>query len=106
MEVDAALALLLSLLALGSGKAGYVVLLLGVMRYAFVAAAWGLPWMAGQLPDKFGRKVVCVIQIAALIALQTPVVSGTLALIITYGAIGSLLWSFGRDILWLWRHRP
>ena len=105
MEVDAALALLLSLLALGSGKAGYEVLLLGVMRYAFVAAAWGLPWMAKGLPDKFGRKVVCVIQIAALIALQTPVVSGTLALIITYGAIGALLWSFGRDVLWLWRHR-
>ena len=105
MEVDAALALLLSMLALADGSVGPVVLLLGVMRYGFVAASWSLPWMAAPLPDRFGRKVVCVIQIAALIALQAPVVSGGIALSVTLGAALALIWSFGRDILWLWRHR-
>ncbi|THF72629.1 MAG: hypothetical protein E8G75_10490 [Sulfitobacter sp. SK025] len=61
--------------------------------------------MAAPLPDRFGRKVVCVIQIAALIALQAPVVSGGIALSVTLGAALALIWSFGRDILWLWRHQ-
>jgi len=105
MEVDAALALLLSLLALAAGTVGPVVLVLGLMRYAFVAASWVLPWMAAPLPDRFGRKVVCVIQIAALIALQAPIVTGSVALSIVLGAALALIWSFGRDILWLWRYR-
>jgi phosphatidylglycerophosphate synthase len=105
MEVDAALALLLSLHALKDGLVGPVVLVLGVMRYLFVAASWALPWMAAPLPDSFGRKVVCVIQIAALIALQLPLLTALPAQIIVLGASAALLWSFGRDTLWLWRHR-
>ena len=105
MEVDAALALLLALLALANGVAGPWVLLLGLMRYVFVAASWVLGWLAAPLPDKFGRKVVCVIQIAALIALQAPILDGDLAFAIALGASVALIWSFGRDILWLWRHR-
>jgi phosphatidylglycerophosphate synthase len=105
MEVDAALALLLSLLALADDAVGPVVLVLGLMRYAFVAASWRLPWMAAPLPERFGRKAVCVIQIAALIALQTPIVTGSVALTIALGAALALIWSFGRDILWLWRNR-
>lgn len=106
MEVDAALALLLSLLVLDAGTVGPVVLVLGLMRYAFVAASWGLPWLAAHLPDKPGRKVVCVVQIAALIVLQAPIMAGSLALTIAAGAAVALIWSFGRDILWLWRQRP
>ena len=105
MEVDAALAFILSLLALADGTVGPVVLVLGLMRYAFVAASWALPWIAAPLPEKTGRKVVCVIQIAALIVLQAPIVTGHLALSIASGAAVALIWSFGRDILWLWRHR-
>jgi len=105
MEVDAALALILCLHALADGLVGSVVLVLGVMRYLFIAASWVLPWMAAALPDRFGRKVVCVIQIAALIALQVPVLTQTPAQIIAFGAALALVWSFGRDTLWLWRHR-
>ena len=43
--------------------------------------------------------------IAALIVLQAPIVTGHLALTIASGAAVALIWSFGRDILWLWRHR-
>lgn len=105
MEVDAALAFILSLLALADGTVGPVVLVLGLMRYAFVAASWALPWLAAPLPEKTGRKVVCVIQIAALIVLQAPIITGHFALTIASGAAVALIWSFGRDILWLWRHR-
>jgi phosphatidylglycerophosphate synthase len=105
MEVDAALALLLSLLALADGSVGPVVLVLGLMRYGFVLASWFLPWMAAPLPDRFGRKVVCVVQIAALIILQAPIVSGGMALAVALGASAALIWSFGRDILWLRGHR-
>lgn len=105
MEVDAALALLLSLHALSDGLVGPVVLVLGVMRYLFVAAAWVLPWISAPLPDRFGRKVVCVIQIAALIALQVPSLTVVQAQFIAFGGALALLWSFGRDTLWLWRHR-
>ncbi|WP_375568199.1 CDP-alcohol phosphatidyltransferase family protein [Seohaeicola saemankumensis] len=105
MEIDAGLALILALHAFADGMGGVVVLALGVMRYVFVAASWGLPWMAAPLPDKFGRKVVCVIQIAALIALQVPILGSGPALGITWAAVAALIWSFGRDTLWLWRHR-
>lgn len=105
MEVDAALALILAALALVNGNVGPWVLLLGLMRYGFVAASWVLPWMAAPLPDRFGRKVVCVIQIAALIALQAPILTGWMTLAIASGASVALIWSFGRDILWLWGHR-
>ena len=106
MEVDAALSLILSLHVLVNGIVGPVVLLLGVMRYLFVAAAVALPWMSAPLPQRFGRKLVCVVQVSALIALLVPVLPLTVAPWIAGGAVLALLWSFGRDTLWLWRHRP
>lgn len=106
MEVDAALGLVLALLAWSSGAVGAVVLLLGLPRYIFVAASAIWPWMANPLPQRLGRKVVCVIQIMALVILQAPVVNGPLALAILMFASVALVWSFGRDVLWLWRARP
>ncbi|MFU8881995.1 MAG: CDP-alcohol phosphatidyltransferase family protein [Rhodobacterales bacterium] len=106
MEVDAALSLILTLHVLVDGTVGPVVLLLGVMRYLFVAAAMALPWLSAPLPQRFGRKMVCVAQVSALIALQVPVLPSALAQWIAVVAGLALLWSFGRDTLWLWRHRP
>lgn len=60
---------------------------------------------APPLPDRIGRKTVCVIQIAALIALQVPVLPDVYASAIVTIAALALIWSFGRDILWLWRRR-
>ena len=105
MEVDAALGLILALNAWASGTVGAAVLLLGLPRYAFIAAARVLPWMSRPLPERFGRKVVCVVQIAALIALQMPVVVGPVAAALVLGAAAALCWSFGRDLLWLWQRR-
>jgi phosphatidylglycerophosphate synthase len=105
MEVDSALALVLSLLAFASGSAGPLVLVLGIPRYAFAAAGLVFPMLDRPLPDRFGRKVVCVIQLATLIALQLPVLSGAVTAPLVAVAAAGLLWSFGRDILWLWRER-
>lgn len=108
MEVDAALATVLALIALRAGPAEGALavaslLVLGGTRYAFVAAARLLPWLAAPLPERRSRKVVCVVQIAALIALLLPALGAAAATAIAATAAGLLLWSFGRDVRWLGR---
>lgn len=105
MEVDAAFGMVLAVNAWLAGTVGPAVLLLGIPRYGFIAAATIWPWIDQPLPDRLGRKVVCVVQIGALIALQVPLVAGTPAHWIMTIAVVALGWSFGRDVLWLWRER-
>ena len=105
MEVDSALALILALNAWAAGSAGAIVLLIGLPRYAFAAATLAFPWLDGPLPERFSRKVVCVIQIATLIALQLPPVAANVANPVVAAVAVALVWSFGRDVLWLWRAR-
>jgi phosphatidylglycerophosphate synthase len=105
METDSAFALVLSLHALATGAAGPAVLVLGVMRYVFVAAAAFLPWLGGPLPERFSRKAVCVLQIATLIVIQVPGIPAGVASALVAVAAAALLWSFGRDVAVLWRGR-
>jgi phosphatidylglycerophosphate synthase len=105
MEVDALLALILAALALSTGKVGPWVLALGSMRYAFVAAGLLLPWLNAPLPQRFRRKLVCVVQIAVLIALLAPVVTPAVAGLLAAAATLMLAWSFAADVLWLARRR-
>jgi phosphatidylglycerophosphate synthase len=103
MEVDSAFALVLSLHALGT--AGPLVLVLGLARYAFVVATLFLPWLARPLPERFSRKVVCVVQLATLILLQVPFIPPPAATLLVTAASLALAWSFGRDIAYLRRLR-
>ncbi len=105
MEVDAVFALLLSAVVWQSGAAGVWVLLLGGMRYLFVLASYALPWLAAPLPQRFRRKLVCVLQIGALVILLAPVVTPPLSVAIALAALALLTWSFAVDVLWLARHR-
>lgn len=106
MEVDSVFALLLALLVWTSGTVGAWVMVLGVMRYVWVAAGWVLPWLNGPLPDHvMRRKTVCVIQIAALVALISPALTGGAAVAVAAGASAALVWSFGADLVWLWQRR-
>lgn len=107
VEVDAIFALVLAIYAATNGAAGAYVILLGLPHYLFWIAKMQLPWLNQPLNPSysFSRKAVCVFQIGALIALQIPLVAdGRLGLISATITV-LLLWSFGRDILWLWRAR-
>ncbi|MDP5308197.1 CDP-alcohol phosphatidyltransferase family protein [Paracoccus spongiarum] len=101
VEVDAALALILSLHALAGGGIGAEVLALGVMRYGFVAAGAAWPWLRAPLPPRRSRKAICVVQLAALLVLQLPGLPVEAAVWLTRGAAAALAWSFAVDVLWL-----
>lgn len=105
MEVDTALAVVLAIIAATSGTLGPWVLLLAMPRYLFVLAAKFLPWLWAQLPYSLARRVVSVLQITALIVINAPLFNGVLSLPVALAAAALLLWSFGRDVIWLFRAR-
>jgi phosphatidylglycerophosphate synthase len=103
MEVDAFLALVLSVYVARS--MGGWVLTIGVMRYAFVAAVWVLPWMRGLLPPRFWRKVVAATQGIVLVVAAAGVLPRPLVVAALMATLAMLVESFGRDVRWLWQHR-
>jgi phosphatidylglycerophosphate synthase len=103
MEVDALLIMVLSLLAWRWGKAGAWVIASGLLRYLFVVAGWIWPWMERALLPSRRRQTVCVIQIIALIAVVSPVVTPPLSTAIAAAALAVLALSFAVDTLWLYR---
>jgi phosphatidylglycerophosphate synthase len=104
LEVDAVLVMVLAVLAWAWGKAGAWVLVSGLLRYAFVAAGWLLPWLRNPLPPSLRRKTVCVVQIVALIVVLGPVVRPPLSTVIAAAGLAILGYSFLVDTLWLWRN--
>jgi len=107
METDALLILVLSLLVWRFDKAGYWVLLAGLLRYLFTAAGYALAWLRRPLPPSRRRQTVCVLQILILIICLLPLVSKPWSH--TLAALGVLLlaWSFAIDVIWLARRaRP
>lgn len=105
MEVDALLILLLSLLVWMQDKAGPWVLLIGGVRYAFVAAGWLWPILARPLPPSFRRKSICVLQGLFLAVLLVPVVASPTSDAIAAVALLLILYSFAVDVMWLIGHR-
>jgi phosphatidylglycerophosphate synthase len=105
MEVDSVLALILALSAATGSGAGAVAIVLGLPRYLFAAAMWVFPWMRRDVPERFSRKVVCVVQLGALIALQAPILPESAALAVVPGVAAMIAWSFAVDVAWLWRRR-
>lgn len=105
LEVDAALALVLALHVLSGTAVGAEVLVLGSLRYLFVAAGRVAPWLRGDLPFSQRRRVICVVQIAALIFLVTPLAGDDLAIWTARLASAALVWSFAVDVAYLWRVR-
>jgi phosphatidylglycerophosphate synthase len=101
MEIDALLIMVLSVFL--AGPLGWWVLAIGGLRYAFVAAAWALPWMRAPLPPRFSRKVVAAVQGIVLVVASAGLLPGVLTYGIVVLALGLLCWSFGRDVDWLWR---
>ena len=103
METDAVLILVLSALVWQHGKAGIWVLACGLMRYAFVAAGWLLPWMAGPLRSTLRGKTVAACQVVGLGAALLPLVPAPTSHVAAAVTLAALVWSFAVDVIWLRR---
>ncbi len=101
MEVDAFLILVLSVYV--SMAHGPWVLLIGGMRYAFVAAARFWPWLNAALPPSTARKTVAATQGVFLLLAAAGLLPHLAATAVVATALAALVWSFGRDVLWLYR---
>jgi len=97
-EVDAFFILLLSLLVWRFDKAGAWVLGCGLMRYAFVASGWVLPWMAGPLTPTYRGKFVAVLQVVGLAVALAPVVPSPFSDAVAGVTLAALTWSFAVDV--------
>ncbi|MDA0675615.1 MAG: CDP-alcohol phosphatidyltransferase family protein [Proteobacteria bacterium] len=105
MEVDALLILVLAALAWGMGKAGAWILLAGLLRYLFVAAAMVAPWMRAALPPQQRRRLICAIQGGVLAGCIAPFFPPSFTTIAAAGSLALTIWSFATDTLWLYQNR-
>jgi len=105
MELDALLIMVLAILVWQTEKTGAWVLLIGLMRYAFVVAGWYWRWLEGTLPPSRRRRALCVVQSVALLIALAPLVPPAGAITVALGALALLVYSFAVDIFWLFRHR-
>jgi len=96
-DTDAALVLVLSCAA--AGKFGLWPLGIGLMYYAFLAAAWFRPSLKNPLPSSTVRRVIGATQPAALLFALLPVVPPPLGATVLGPALGLLAFSFGRDVV-------
>lgn len=102
VETDALFVIVLSVLVWQHGKAGAWVLLGGLLRYAFVAAGWLLPWMARPLRPTRRARVITICHMTGLSVALAPIVPVPLSAIGVAGTLAALCWSFGVDIRRLW----
>lgn len=105
MELDAVLILALSVLVWRSGRVGSWVLLIGLMRYLFVAAGRVWPALQGELPPSLRRKAVCVTQGVVLLVALGPIVPQWMAITVAAGGLIALTYSFVVDVHWTLSHR-
>lgn len=101
METDAVLLLVLS--AHVAVALGPWVLAIGLMRYAFVAAAVTAPWLRGALPARLSAKTVAALQGVVLVVAASGLLPQMAAAALVGTALGLLTWSFARDVVLLRR---
>lgn len=104
METDSAMLLILSVVILVLGPAGWWVIAIGLMRYCSAVAAWLIPILRIPVFYSYARKVVAAVQGIALVfaalAGLVPAIPGSVTTTVLATALGLLCWSFGRDIVW------
>jgi phosphatidylglycerophosphate synthase len=104
-EVDALLILVLAMLAWWWDKAGAWVLMSGLLRYLFIAAGWLLPWMRRPLSPTQRARIICAVQMVALIVSIGPIVPRQRSLLVAAAGLATLGYSFPVDSVRLWRNR-
>jgi phosphatidylglycerophosphate synthase len=105
METDAAFILVLSALVWQHEKAGVWVLCCGLIRYAFVAAGWMLPWLAAPLRATRRGRIVAVGQLLGLGVALAPNIPWPASAAVAGVTLAVLGWSFAIDVAWLWHSR-
>jgi phosphatidylglycerophosphate synthase len=103
MEVDAFLILVLS--AFLATTLGPWVLVIGAMRYLFIVAGRTVTWMRAELPHSMVRKTVAATQGIVLVVAASDLLPHLGTVLLVGAALAVLLYSFGFDVLWLYRHR-
>ena len=103
METDAVLVMVMSILVWQHGKAGAWVLLGGMMRYAFVAAGWWLPWMGRPLRPTRRAKTITICHMVGVIVALAPIIQAPLSAIAVAATLVALSWSFALDVRRLWK---
>lgn len=98
METDALLIMAVSVLVWQHGKAGAWVLLGGVMRYAFVASGWLLPWMARPLTPTLRAKTVTIVHSVGLTIALAPIIAPRVSTLTAATTLAALTWSFAVDV--------
>ena len=102
-EADAFLLLVLSVHVAPSY--GAWVLAIGVARYAFWGAGLLLPWLRRRLPPRPWCRVVAAVQGVVLVVATADLLPRAPTYAALVVALALLAESFGRDVLWLVRHR-
>jgi phosphatidylglycerophosphate synthase len=109
VETDGAMLVVLSVAVAALGIAGWWVLVIGMLRYGYVAASLVVPALRVPLPYRYSAKVIAVAQAVALLAVLALELMHSKhweLTILLLAAFALLCWSFGRSILWQLRHAP
>jgi len=101
MEADAFLILVLS--AADVRIVGPWILAIGLMRYAFAVAGWAFPWLRAPVPFRYWRKVVAAACGVGLLLIASRLLPSPADVLDGVIALGLLIESFGRDVIWLIR---
>jgi phosphatidylglycerophosphate synthase len=104
LEIDALMILILSALIWQTGRAGPWVLVIGGMRYGFVALGMIWPPARRPLPPSLRRKTACAVLGVLLLLCLLPPMPPWLAHAVAALGLISQLTSFGIDVAWLYRH--
>jgi phosphatidylglycerophosphate synthase len=103
VETDAAMLIVLSVAVAALGIAGWWVLAIGGMRYAYIAMSLVVPALRTPLPYRYSAKVIAVLQAVALLAaLAFGLTQGGrwVPTMVLLAAFASLCWSFTRSVIW------
>ena len=98
MELDAFMLLALSVLVCTSNKVGPWVVLIGALRYVFIAAGGIWPRLQSKLQPSLRRKAICLVQGVVLLICLGPIVPPALASALSAGALLLLFCSFAVDV--------
>ena len=106
MEVDAFQIFCLAVITALLLKAGWWVLLSGLLRYAFVAAALVYTPLSRPLFPSWRRKFAAVVQNSVLVMVMIPSVTQPESGYVAALALALLVYSFSVDVLWLTLKSP